>query len=52
LTVTLWAFAVLGVVGALKKLLIFGLPDVQGAIDRVSTFLEWLRRRWRHFRGD
>ena len=50
-TATLWAFAILGVLGALKNLILFGLPDIQESIDRLLTFFEWLRDRVKRFIG-
>jgi hypothetical protein len=49
-TFTLWAFAILGALGTAKYLIVVGLPDVEQVIDRVLTFCERVRARWRRFR--
>jgi hypothetical protein len=48
-TATLWVLAILGGLGLIKKLILLGLPDLKEVIDRVLTFAEWCRDRWRRF---
>lgn len=48
---TFVVLTVLALVAAFRLLVVAAVPDLQTGMDVMFSFLEWLRDRWRRFKG-